>query len=175
MPRKKLRDFAEENRLANVARTLLNYNPITGKFTWKKATTNRVKVGDPAGSICKTNGYVILGINGVTYKAHRVAWLMIHGEWPASLLDHRDENRANNVWTNLRLANHSQNLLNRGKQCNNTSGMKNVHWNKQNSKWKAKCTVRGVEHFIGFFQTREEANDARITFAKRHCGEFFHI
>lgn len=46
------------------ANELLRYEPSSGKLFWKKTTTNRVKVGDEAGSFCKSTGYTNVFIDG---------------------------------------------------------------------------------------------------------------
>lgn len=49
------------------ANELFHYEPSSGKLFWKKTTTNRVKVGDEAGSFCKSTGYtnVVIDSKGV--------------------------------------------------------------------------------------------------------------
>lgn len=46
------------------ANELLRYEPSSGKLFWKKTTTNRVMVGDEAGSFCKSTGYTNVTIDG---------------------------------------------------------------------------------------------------------------
>lgn len=85
-------------------RKILHYDPASGRFTWLRATSWRVRVGAVAGSVNKRLGYVVIGIGGVTYYAHRLAWLYVHGEMPSDQIDHIDGDRANNALVNLRKA-----------------------------------------------------------------------
>ena len=50
---------------------LLNYDPITGIFTWVKPTSYKIKTGDIAG--CKDSGYIRIVISKKLYRAHRLA------------------------------------------------------------------------------------------------------
>jgi len=90
---------------------ILDYNQHTGLFTWKKIKkySNR-SVGDIAGSL--SLGYVVIGIDKKIYKAHRLAWLYVYGEFPKEQLDHINGNKEDNRICNLREANQSQNNFN---------------------------------------------------------------
>jgi len=54
----------------------LNYDPITGLFTWasKKSNFSRIKIGAIAGTL-DNKGYIIIRLNKKGYKAHRLAFL----------------------------------------------------------------------------------------------------
>ena len=56
----------------------LSYCPKTGIFRWKKPTSNRVKVGDVAGSL-RDDGYVEIRFKGVLYSAAKLAWWFTTG------------------------------------------------------------------------------------------------
>ena len=80
---------------------LLNYNPDTGVFTWKKRTSNRAPIGSVAGTL--SNGYWGITIAGMRTYAHRLAFLYMEGDYPlAQVVDHIDGDKLNNKWTNLR-------------------------------------------------------------------------
>lgn len=98
---------------ATTLRTLLDYNPLTGQFTWRVRAAHRIHVGDIAGVICKSTGYRVIGINGVRHSAHRLAWLHVHGEWPAQNIDHINGDRSDNRIENLRDVSQQTNTLNR--------------------------------------------------------------
>jgi len=80
---------------------LLHYNPDTGIFTRLIKTASSVQIGDVAGCKHKANGYIIINVLGIPYRAHRLAWLYMTGRWPKHQVDHDDHIRHNNKWSNL--------------------------------------------------------------------------
>jgi hypothetical protein len=74
-------------------RELLSYDRETGTLRWRKRSNalSRMRIGALAGSI-KGGGYREIEIDGITYQAHRLAWLHVTGEWPVAEIDHRDLN-----------------------------------------------------------------------------------
>lgn len=81
---------------------LLHYDPETGEFTWKKPTSNRVKIGSKANNISPTTGEVRVRVDGKLYSGHRLAWFYMTKDWPELLIDHRNGQRADNRFSNLR-------------------------------------------------------------------------
>ena len=154
---------------------LLNYNPDTGVFTWNVSLRSNVKVGDIVG--CKPNaaGYGRIGLHNKVYLAHRLAWLWVAGVEAPQQIDHINGNRLDNKFANLRLATCSQNLCNKGRQGNNTSGQKGVSWYKTRGQWIAVCYAQGKRNFLGYFTTIEAASKAYIDFATEQHGEFYHV
>lgn len=47
-----------------IIRDSLEYNPLNGEFKWKKRLSNRINIGDVAGSIHK-KGYVIISLKRI--------------------------------------------------------------------------------------------------------------
>jgi hypothetical protein len=88
-------------------------------------------------------------------------------------VDHINGDPLNNTRENLRLATSSQNLSNRRKPVNNTSGYKCVIWNKQSRKWQARTKQAGRIIYLGLFDTPEEAHAAYCAKAKELHGEFW--
>jgi hypothetical protein len=149
---------------------LLTYSPETGLFCWKVRTSNRIRVGDVAGCHETHYGYVLIGIDGVIYGAHQLAWLFVHGEWHE--IDHENLDRGDNRINNLRKCSRSQNQFNRGKQENNTSGFKGVSYHSQSGKWVARLSAGGKRKSLGLHDTPESAHQAYCAGAKLHHGEF---
>lgn len=52
-------------------------------------------------------------------------------------------------------------LYNRSRQSNNTSGFIGVSWFKPHGRWMARITFRGVQRFLGYYDTAEDAARAR--------------
>jgi hypothetical protein len=151
-------------------RKILHYDPITGNFTWLANKSNR-NAGKIAGSVTD-NGYRLIKINGRNYLGHRLAWLYMTGEWPKEMVDHKDRIKFNNVWTNLREATRSQNQANAGLPSTNCSGIKGVHWDKKDKKWRAQIGVKGKKINLGGFDTPEPAHAAYVFAANEYFGDF---
>lgn len=150
---------------------LLNYDPETGVFRWI-ARRFGVTVGSVAGSIDLKHRYLRIHINGRLYLGHRLAWLYVHGEWPACEIDHRDRDRSNNRLSNLRCATRSENQQNKPVYRNNATGAKGVHWHLQHRKYVAVIQFRGKRHHLGLFRTVEEASAAYQSASKQLHGQF---
>jgi hypothetical protein len=155
---------------ASRLRELLTYDSETGEFRWI-VRRNGTKSGVAAGH--KTaRGYVHLRVESRLYKAHRLAWLYVHGEWPRDQIDHINGVYDDNRIANLREANSSQNKRNTGPYRNNLSGIKGVSWRPRDSRWQAEIRVNGRRHYLGYFKTSEEASAAYAAAAAAMHGEF---
>lgn len=154
---------------AETLRTLLSYSPETGLFTWLR---RRNGVKSMTAGYSSNDGYVSIRINRKLYKAHRLAWLYVHGEWPNGHIDHANGITSDNRATNLRLATHSENLRNRGMNKNNRSGYKGVHWHRGNKKWRAVIGFEGKRLLLGYFDDPEEAHRAYVQMAVAVHGTF---
>jgi len=78
----------------------LNYCPESGVFTWI-TSRQKVKFGKIAGSITK-NGYVVIGLGGMSHYAHRLVFLYLNGRWPKHRIDHENSIRNDNRLKNLK-------------------------------------------------------------------------
>lgn len=94
-------------------REALRYNHDTGVFTWRINAGYRNMIGKRAGEIT-ARGYVRIMIDGQRYQGSWLAWLYIKGRWPKAgcELDHKDRQRSNNAFTNLRECTSAQNRMN---------------------------------------------------------------
>lgn len=146
---------------------LLAYDPETGVFTWRVSPTNGVRVGTVAGGK-RSDGYHQINIDGKHYRAHRLAWLYIHGHFPG-LIDHLNGIRADNRITNLRDVDCSINSQNqRRAQSANKSGLLGVCWHKCNAKWRAQIRLDGRKKHLGLFATADEAHAAYLEAKRLH-------
>ena len=135
----------------------LDYDPDTGKFTWKTRPSKAVKAGDAAGCKEKRIGYITIGITGRIYKAHRLAWMYMHGKWPDGLSDHINGDKSDNRIDNLRNVfadGNSQNVRKPNRR--NKSGFMGVI--RYQNKWRATISVNGKSKWIGDYSTPEEAH-----------------
>lgn len=153
---------------------ILNYNPKTGIFTWKKTLSIRAPAGVNAGGRARNDHreFHLIGIEGRKYQASHLAWLYVHGTWPEHQIDHRDGNPLNNCIDNLRAASGSQNQANRGRNKNNTSGYKGVYWDRSSGRWAANIWKNRRKIWLGCHDTAELAHAAYCRAALEHHGEF---
>ena len=136
---------------------LLAYDPETGVFQWKR-TKGRMKAGQLAGAT-DTYGYHVIRVDGVLYKAHRLAWLHTHGNWPAKVVDHINRRPGDNRLCNLREATQSENMHNANRK--SESGVPGVRWSSERNRWVAQIRVGYRNHVIGSFLSKDEAIAAR--------------
>ncbi len=153
---------------------VLDYDPATGLFRWKVKRCN-VEAGQVAGHH-KGPRYIRINIDLVSYRAHILAWLYMTGEWPPRFIDHRDTDKANNRWENLRLATKSQNMANMPAPKSNRSGFKGVSryraGDSYGKPWQAGISKDGKRMSLGHFATPEEAHAAYAAAAEKFFGEF---
>lgn len=162
----KFRNDVTSSRL----RALFIYDPVTGYFT-RLVRAGHAKAGVVAGSVHKETGYRHINIDGYPYCAHRLAFLYMTGEWPISIVDHKDRNKDNNRWDNLRNATNSQNSAN-SSVSKSMSGYKGVILYKRTGRYAARIRCNGIQIHLGYFSTPEEAHEAYKVGAKKHFGEF---
>lgn len=136
-------------------KSILHYNPETGVFTWIKKPSMAVNIGDTAGNK-SLDGYIVIGIGGKIYRAHRLAWMYCYGDNLPKQVDHINCVRDDNRILNLRSANNKLNSYNR-KSTRNTSGVKGVSFHKRIRKWQANMRVDGVLIHLGYFDCLIEA------------------
>ena len=137
---------------------LVYYDPETGAF---KSTKEGSKGGRKEGEVISTldsNGYIRFRVQGKKYLGHRLAWLYMKGEFPSMLIDHKNHNKADNRWTNLREATPMSNSQNRKKPCVDT----------HHGKFRARLCSNYKEHHVGYFDTYEEAASAYYAAKQQH-------
>lgn len=104
----------------------------------------------------------------VHFTMHRVIMQAKKGEY----VDHINGDRLDNRRSNLRICSNQENLCNKPKQLNNTSGYKGVTWRKIAKKWLAQIQVNNKTIHLGYYETKEEAALAYNIAAKKYHGEF---
>ena len=143
-------------------KSLLNYDPDTGIWTWLITRNHLSRSGSRAGTIHRS-GYRIIEIDGRSYRSSRLAYLYMTGSHSAELIDHIDHQKDNDAWVNLRQASHNQNQYNQRMRVDNASGVKGVRWEKQVGKWRADIKFQGKSIYLGLFTTLESAADAVVS------------
>jgi hypothetical protein len=113
--------------------TLFDYKD--GNLFWKQnRAKGKIKVGQEVGNI-STRGYKRVMIEYKEIAVHRLIFLMHHGYMP-NVIDHVNGNPLDNRIENLREATHQTNQYNKKIGRNNSSGCKNVSWNKKSHNWQ---------------------------------------
>lgn len=135
-----------------------SYNQNTGRLIWK-VDRPRASAGDEAGTI-DHEGYVIVNLNRVQHRAHRIIWVLSTGMNPDQI-DHQNGNRSDNRLENLRSVSNKENSRNQRLKENNTSGQSGVSWHKRFDKWISHIRVDGRRVHLGLFADIKDAIEAR--------------
>lgn len=145
----------------------LSYDPKTGIFVWKIAINSRAVIGNIAGKVKQTTGYVYIGLDKQSIGAHRLAWLYVTGEWPKNGIDHIDGDRANNRFENLRDVSAAMNSQNRrAAEKGNRSGYLGV--SKRGRFFYAQINVAGKILSLGRFDDPKVAHEAYLKAKRVH-------
>jgi hypothetical protein len=149
---------------------LLSLDADTGVLRRKTRPANCVKVGDAVGSP-DSHGYLKVVIKHRNVLVHRIVFAMSYGFWPDAV-DHINGKPLDNRPANLRAANRTENNRNARKRSDNKSGIKNIHWSKQKSKWIGRIYVDGKSRHFGYFNTLDQAAVAAKAAREKYHGEF---
>lgn len=146
---------------------MFNYAPDTGVLTWRDRAADAPRSawwnsrfgGKVAASEHPNSKYLRVMINGAHHFVHRVIWKMATGV-EAEFVDHINGDAADNRIANLRDVQFDENLRNKAKYRNNTSGVSGVSFHARDNKWVARIGVSGKQVHLGDFATKEEATAA---------------
>lgn len=167
-------------------RRLLDYNPETGKFVWRRRLLrdgleridkgwNSRFAGVQVADRRHRHGHLQIGLHCKNYMAHRLAWAHYYDEWPETDIDHIDGNPGNNRINNLRMASDSQNLCNSKVRADNTSGTKGVSWSRKHKKWYAYINKDQKMINLGLYSDLGDAIAARLAGEVMYHGEFARV
>ncbi|WP_370194373.1 MULTISPECIES: HNH endonuclease [Aurantimonas] len=167
---------------SDVLNKLLRYEPETGLLFWREREPavfeaskrsremkcilwNAKHAGKEALIFENKAGYRCGAILKRRYLAHRVIWMMMHGEAP-EYIDHANGIRNDNRLLNLRDATRLDNSRNAKKRRDNKSGVTGVFFER--GKWRAYIRVETVSIFLGYFTDYDEAVLVRRAAEKQH-------
>lgn len=170
-------DYGESVEL--MLKERLSYDPDTGVFHWKflegldhkSRMFNTKFAGKVAGTVKKVRnqeGYIYIHTAGYVFKAHRLAWWFVYGEWPTNEIDHINHIRSDNRIKNLRVVDRSSQNKSASKRKDNTSGYCGVTWHKGLNKWMACINVNGKRIHLGYHVDLQDAVLARLAAEKEH-------
>jgi hypothetical protein len=150
------------------------YKPLTGQLVWRSVRRKKVIPGTVAGCTSAL-GYGSVCFKRVNYQIHRLIWVWVTGEDPGEYqVDHIDGNPSNNIWGNLRLATHPENIRNRVVRKDNKLQVKGVFM-RHDGKYRARVRHNNVIYNLGAFDTAQEAGAAYRKAAAQLQGEFFKV
>ena len=160
-------DYAALAVLRHWLMEFLDYDQSTGLFTWNSSPAPQFPIGTQAGSV-NSKGYIVIRCHGRLYLAHRLAWLLTYGKWPAGDIDHINGNRADNRITNLRDVTRSVNQQNL-KSARRDNATKHLGVKRANSgRFEARINLHGRYVHLGTFPTAAEAHAAYLTTKRNH-------
>lgn len=147
---------------------LLSYDPTNGHFIWLERR-GPIAAGGIAGGK-NLEGYINIKIDGVLYKASRLAFLYMIGRWPdKEHVDHINGILDDNRWENLREATRSQNQANR--RTVNKNGILKGVFRKGNS-YRVHIAKDLHRYHLGCATSEEEAKELYHAAAILLFGEF---
>lgn len=177
---------------AEYLRLCFAYAPETGELTWMPRPREHFKTahghqvflsryaGKPSGSV-SLGGYVVVGLDGRVYRAHRVIWAIVTGRWPSKDIDHVNLDRRDNRWENLRDVEYLDNSHRQSRRTDNKSSVTGVHYHSGKGKWCAQIGGGKLRVSLGTFDSFEEAVAARQAanikygYAYNHGGDKNHV
>lgn len=151
---------------------LFDFDKETGKFYWKRCDNKPHLLGKEAGGF-DVDGYRRVQIKNRSYRTHHLTWLYHTGRLPEKEIDHKDQNKANNVYSNLREVTDSQQRINTGIQRSNKSGFRGVYWLQRRKRWRARVKFEGIVYELGLYTDKEEAAKAYESKARQLFGEYY--
>jgi hypothetical protein len=114
-----------------------------------------------AGSYNK-DGYLEFHYMRKHHRVHRVIWEMHYGLVnPGVEIDHKNNIRNDNRIENLQELIHGDNSKKQLLRKNSKTGYRGVSFKVDLKKFRARITVNGKTKFLGYFDTAEEAYEAR--------------
>lgn len=115
------------------------------------------KYGDKVATSSDGRRYLLIHIDRYPFKAHRLAFLYEEGKLPDLQVDHINQDRGDNRWSNLRLVTALENSRNQKIPKNNKSGVIGVFWRNSRKRWRSQIKVCGDDIRLGEFKDFFEA------------------
>jgi hypothetical protein len=133
-------------------REAVSYDPATGDFA---------RCGKRVGWVDE-NGYVKIQLGSLKRRAHRLAWLFVHGEEALGQIDHINGDKSDNRIENLRVVTNQENQQNvKHARANSKTGILGVV--RVGRRFGAYIWHNGGQRYIGAFDSTEQASQAYFT------------
>lgn len=142
---------------------LFTYDREAGVLYWRIRDRNTIRRKYVAGtSKGATGGYRQVCIKGKYYRVHRIIMMLCFGHIPENAeIDHINHVRDDNRLANLRFVTASGNRRNQSISSRNTTGVTGVYFIKSRNKFMTQIQVNYQWHYLGLYNTLEEAVAAR--------------
>ena len=167
---KPLPDYDELHRL-------FCYNPETGFLICKTNGRNgQRKKGQIIGQISNSKRYIQLAINGNKYMLHHIAYKLMTKQNPPDgmVIDHIDNNKHNNRWSNLRICSQRNNCRNQSKtKLRKYDLPKGVTYVKSKGLYKCQLKIEDGKFYSKYFHTVEDAHNHYCELSKQYFGEYY--
>lgn len=147
---------------------IFDYHPEDGTIWWRsdyggKGITAQARA-KPIGNDADRYYRVIIRhpiTNTRTYLyIHRIIYFLETGVYPENI-DHKSRNKHENQFRNLRACTEQENVCNRLRQSNNSSGRTGVYRDSTCDRWFARVKWNGKHTHLGMFQNFDDAVRAR--------------
>lgn len=133
----------------------------TDRLLWTRNMSGRVRIFDEVGYLCKKSNRYIVRICKSTYFRSRIVWAVVHGIIGNDIvIDHINRDTSDDRLCNLRAVSINDNLKNRGRQRNNSSGVNGVYLCKIRGKYRARLSSGGKRIDLGYYDTIGAAKNA---------------
>ncbi len=161
-----------DQQLLEECKNRFDYNKENGLLT-NKTHWHASKVGKPAGYICSRLGRRRVNIKGKMYFHYHLIWLIENGELPSDSLDHINRDKTDDRISNLRLANHSENM--RNKTACGACKYLGVAKETGRDTYRAMIRIEGKNKYLGSSKDPKEAALMYDSAARKHHGEFANL
>lgn len=162
---------------------LLRYEPETGRLFWRRRSVEMFGAGNQTPErncaawnkkydgaeafTAKSNGYLVGAVDRRKLYAHRVIWVMTHGEWPEEI-DHINGDRTDNRLANLRHVDRTENGKNTAISRRNTSGVMGVSLTPCGARWQVYIHHQGQRKSLGHYVDFDQAVRVRKEAERRY-------
>lgn len=104
---------------------------------------------------------LLIGKKPKTFFVHKlVAQHYLDSQFDKLVVDHIDNNKLNNHYSNLQLITQRLNVSKDLKKSSMSSSYVGVTWKKSHKKWQASIKINGKKKHLGLFDNEDQAHEA---------------
>ena len=98
-----------------------------------------------------------INIDGVKYLAHRLVWAWHYGEDPKAVIHHERADKRNTIQDLRDVSQRENSSIERTERSGLPVG---IYLYKRTGRYMARIWAQGIDHFLGYFDTVQDASDA---------------